>query len=1056
MVTVEELLAETLEHLDHRELKTFKWKLQVLDGFTQITKSQLDKADLLDTVNVMVQTYNKQAVEVAQKVLRKMGRLDLVENLSKRRSELQGDEIPAPDLQEKIKLYQRTLQSHLQNRFGCTQEGMTERTDEQCLSDIFTELFISAGGETHIYEQHEVVQIGMIKGRVAETERPIQPSDIFKSPTGKQKPIRTVLTTGVAGIGKTILVNKFVLDWAEQRTNQDVHLIFPFTFRELNLLKAEKFRLTELIHTCIWETKDMPDEELQDIFIKLQASGNRDFDKSEFKLLFVLDGLDESRLQLHLTPSEKPPTAFDVTKSTTVDVLLTALINGTLLPSSRVWITTRPAAANQIPRTFVNSITEVRGFTDSQRVEYFRKRFPDDNEASRIIPHIKASRSLFIMCHIPVFCWITASVLKNILKNRRQAELPKTLTEMYTEFLLFHIAQTKEKCGIKKSIEYIQSLAKLAFHQLMKDNQIFYKRDLKDSGINLHEASLYCGVFNEVPRWKRDNDKGEMFSFVHLSLQEYLAALHVVMSLINDNRNILSEPKVTLECLLTLCKRKSLNEVHEIALEKALQSPKGHLDLFLRFLLGLSLQTNQDLLTCLLKVTKGFSEDNRTIIRSIKKKIKENTDSPERSLNLFYCLNELKDDSLVEEIQQYLNSGSLSPDKLSPAHWSALVFILLSSEETLEVFDLKKYSASEEGLLRLLPVVKASNKVLLSNCNLSEDICEALASVLKSQSSQVKELDLSDNDLHDSGVKLLSAGLEDPHCALQTLRLSGCMVTEEGCTSLASALESNPSHLRELDLSYNHPGDSGAKLLTAGLNNPRWELKKLNLEYSGAQRLKQGLKKSINFASCFVHQTSVLLTLDENTAHEHLKLSTDDCTKVTAVKEAQPRRDHPERFNYWLQVLCSNGLTGRCYWEVEWEGRVYVAVTYGGIRRKGEGADGCLGANDHSWMLLCDDDGYTVRHDDRATPIRVPSSPASNRLAAFLDFPAGTLSFYKVTSDALVLLHTFQSTFTEPLYPAFGFGFESGVDSFGSSVSICEVEDDMFSYQLLTVEFTLG
>nr|QUW45256.1 NACHT, LRR and PYD domains-containing protein 3 [Larimichthys crocea] len=1038
MVRVEELLADTLENLGREELKKFKWKLQVGDGFTPIRKYRLDGADYLETVNVMVQTHNQQAVEVAQKILSKMGRLDLVEKLSKRCSEPQGDETPAPEPPEQITQYQRNLQTNLQNRFRCAQEGMTERKDEQCLSDIFTELFITAGGETHINEQHEVVQIGMIKGRVAETERPIQPSDIFKSPTGKQKAVRIVLTTGVAGIGKTILVNKFVLDWAEQRTNQDVHLIFPFTFRELNLLKAEKFRLTELIHTCIWETKDMPDKELQDIFIKLQASGNRDFDKSEFKLLFVLDGLDESRLQLHLTPSEKLPAAFDVTKSTTVDVLLTALINGTLLPSARVWITTRPAAANQIPRDFVNSITEVRGFTDSQRVEYFRKRFPDDNEASRIIPHIKASRSLFIMCHIPVFCWITATVLENVLKNRRQAELPKTLTEMYTEFLLFHIAQTEEKCGIKKSIEYIQSLAKLAFHQLMKDNQIFYKRDLKDSGINLREASLYCGVFtqvfNEVPRWKRDNDKAEMFSFVHLSLQEYLAALHVVMSLINDNKNILSEPKVTLECLLTLCKRKSLNEVHEIALEKALQSPKGHLDLFLRFLLGLSLQTNQDLLRRLLKVTKEFSEDNHTIIRSIKKKIKENTDSPERSLNLFYCLNELKDDSLVEEIQQYLNSGSLSPDKLSPAHWSALVFILLSSEETLEVFDLKKYSASEEGLLRLLPVVKASNKVLLSNCNLSEDICEALASVLKSQSSQVKELDLSDNNLYDSGVKLLSAGLEDPHCTLQSLRLSGCMVTKEGCTSLASALESNPSHLRELDLSYNHPGDSGVKLLTAGRNNPQWELKNLNLEYSGAQRLKHGLKKYV-----------CELTLDENTAHEHLKLSTDNCTKVTAVKEAQPRRDHPERFNYWLQVLCSNGLTGRCYWEVEWEGRVYVAVTYRGIRRKGEGADGCLGANDHSWLLLCDDDGYTFRHDDRATPIHLPSSPASNRLAVFLDFPAGTLSFYKLTSDALVLLHTCQSTFTEPLYPAFGFGFESGVDCFDSSVSICEVEDDMFS-----------
>ncbi|XP_044042597.1 NACHT, LRR and PYD domains-containing protein 3-like [Siniperca chuatsi] len=1074
MGTVKELLLETLENLGHEELKSFKWYLQlpeVHDGFSPIPKFQLDKADMLDTVNLMVQKYNQQAAEVAKKVLGKMSRNDLVQHLSNSSSELKGNvsdvveptedtgasplqpqaspvphpltkssqpedmNIAVPEPPEQIILYQRTLQSYLQSKFMCAREGMTERTDEQCLVDIFTELFITTGGEIHINEQHEVMQIGMPKGRVAVTEKPIEPSNIFKSPTGNHKPIRTVLTTGVAGIGKTFLVQKFVLDWAEGRKNQDVHLIFPFTFRELNLLKGERFRLAELIHTCIWETKAITEKKLHDIFTKLQASGNRDFNKSKFKLLFVLDGLDESRLQLDFTRSEKLPADFDVTQLTSVDVLLTALIKGKLLPSARVWITTRPAAASQIPRDFVHSMTVVRGFTDPQKVEYFRKRFPDEKQASRIISHIKASRSLFIMCHIPVFCWITATVLKDVLNTKTQAELPKTLTEMYTEFLVFQITLTEEKYGTKKSIQYIQSLAKLAFHQLEKGNLIFYEKDLKDSGINFRKASLYSGVFTEVfkevRRWKKDNDKGKMFSFVHLSLQEYLAALYVVMSLINDNKNVLSKPELTLESLWMLCKRKSITEVHEIAIDKALQSPNGHLDLFLRFLLGLSLQTNQDLLKYLLKMTKGFSQTNHKTIQSIKERIRENT-SPERSINLFYCLNELKDDSLEEEIQQYLSSGSLSTDQLSPALWSALVFILLSSEEALEVFDLKKYSASEEGLLRLLPVVKASNKSLLSGCNLSENSCKALASVLSSQSSKLRELDLSDNDLHDSGVKLLSAGLESPHCALQTLRLSGCMITKEGCASLASALKSNPSHLRELDLSYNHPGDSGVMQLSAGLKDPQWRLETLNLDHGGEQRLKPGLKKYV-----------CELTLDQNTAHRNLKLY-DNCMKATTVKEEQPYRHHPERFDCWLQVLCSTGLTGRGYWEVEWEGKVYIAVTYGGIRRKGEGADGCLGANDHSWMLLCDDDGsYSVRHEDRATPIRPWSSPASNRVAVFLDCPAGMLSFYKVASDKLIHIHTFHSTFSEPLYPAFGFGY--GFDCFGSSVSLCEVEDNIFS-----------
>ncbi|KAK5852536.1 hypothetical protein PBY51_006389 [Eleginops maclovinus] len=197
--------------------------------------------------------------------------------------------------------------------------------------------------------------------------------------------------------------------------------------------------------------------------------------------------------------------------------------------------------------------------------------------------------------------------------------------------------------------------------------------------------------------------------------------------------------------------------------------------------------------------------------------------------------------------------------------WSALVFILLSSGEDLDVFDLQKYSASEEALLRLLPVVKASNKALLSDCNLSERSCAALSSVLSSQSSSLRELDLSHNDLQDSGVKLLSAGLQSPHCELETLSLSGCLVSEEGCVSLASALSSNPSHLRELDLSYNHPGDSGEKLLSAGLEDPLWRLETLRLDHGGEQRLKPGVRKY----SCG-------LSLDSNTAHRELKLSDDN------------------------------------------------------------------------------------------------------------------------------------------------------------------------------------
>uniref|UniRef100_UPI003AAF613C NLR family CARD domain-containing protein 3-like isoform X2 n=1 Tax=Centroberyx gerrardi TaxID=166262 RepID=UPI003AAF613C len=1116
MVIVKELLLETLNDLGDEDFKSFRWFLQqddILEGFPAIPKSRLEKADRLDTVDQMVQTYSENTLEVTKKVLMKINRNDLEQSLSNNSSGPEGDvstvgetsenrgsssiqpqSAPLPHLptdssqtedllvrttepQRLITWYQENLQSNLQDSFMCAQEGWLERKDQKPLDDIYTELYITDGGDIHINSQHEVRQIEMASRKPADTEESIKPSDIFKHPSGKHRSIRTVLTNGIAGIGKTFLVHKLILDWTKRRTNQDVHLIFPFTFRQLNSLKGERFRFAELIHECIWETKDIKEEALNEIFTKLQKSGNKNYNKSKFKLLFVLDGLDESRLQLDFTANEKR--SIDVTESTRVEVLLTNLIKGKLLPSARLWITTRSAAANQIPGDFVDMVTEVRGFTDPQKEEYFRKRFRDEEQARRIISHIKTSRSLHIMCHIPVFCWVTATVLEDLLKTSEREDLPKTLTEMYTKFLVFQIDQTKEKYGAENCIQYIQSLAKLAFHQLEKGNLIFYEKDLKECGINFTEASVYSGVFTEIFKEQdrpKDKDKNKMFSFVHLSIQEFLAAVHVVLSLINSNKNVMPMPQLTLKSLQMFFSKTSATKVHRIAVDKALQSPNGHLDLFLRFLLGLSLQSNQDLLEDLLKQTGSTSQSNQETVQYIKEKIRENP-SPERGINLFHCLNELNDRSLVEEIQQYLRSGSLSTDRLSPAQWSALVFILLSSEEKLDVFDLKKYSASEEALLRLLPVVKASDKSLLSDCQLSERSCEALASVLSSQSSSLRELDLSNNDLQDSGVKLLSAGLgsphcrletirlsvcqlserscealasvlssqssslreldlsnndlqdsglkllsaglESPHCRLETLRLSGCLLTEEGCASLASALSSNPSHLRELDLSYNHPGASGVKLLSAGLEDPHWRLDSLSVDHGGVQRLKPGLRKY-----------ACELTLDPNTTHRKLLLSEDN-RKVTMVREKQPYPDHPERFDRWYQLLCRNGLTGRCYWEVERKGNFSIGVTYRGIRRRGEGVDCWIGRNEKSWSLFCSDKRYSVRHNNRETNISLLSSSDSDRVAVYLDWSAGSLSFYRVSSDSLIHIHTFHSTFTEPLYP--GFGFWSGS---GSSVSL--------------------
>ncbi|KAK0144970.1 NLR family CARD domain-containing protein 3 [Merluccius polli] len=960
---------------------------------------------------------------------------------------------------------QHKLRSHLMEKFRRMFEGIAKAGQPTDLNDFYTELSITERDSGDVNKEHEVRLIETASRKPAMEETTIKCEDIFKPLPGQDQPIRTIMTTGVAGIGKTVLTHKFTLDWAEGKANHDIHFTFPFTFRELNLLKGKEFSLVELLHHFFIETKE--------------AGICRD---DRFQVVFILDGLDECRLPLDFQNNQ---IWTDVTKSTSVDVLLTNLIRGDLLPSARIWITTRPGAANQIPAECVGMVTEVRGFTDPQKEEYFRKRFSDKTLARKIISHVKKSRSLHIMCHIPIFCWISATVMEDFFTASQSGEeMPNTVTQMYSHFLRvqsiqadrrYHGRAETDPHWSSESRKIIVSLGKLAFNQLEKGNLIFYEADLAECGIDIRAASVYSGVFTHIFKEECGLYQDKVFCFVHLSIQEFLAALHVFLSFINTGDNLLSEKQSI--------SRKDELLLYQSAVDKALQSENGHLDLFLRFLLGLSLETNQILLRGLLGQTGSSSQTNQGTVSYIKEKISGDL-SPERSINLFHCLNELNHRSLVEEIQQYLTSGSLSRESLSPAQWSALVFILLTSEEELDVFDLKKYSASEEGLLRLLPVVKASKTSLLNGCNLSERCCEALASVLSSNSSSLRELDLSTNDLQDSGVellsaglgsphcrletlrlngcnlserccealasvlssnssslreldlstndlqdsgvKLLSAGLGSPHCRLETLRLSGCLVTQEGCASLASALSSNPSHLRELDLSYNHPaGDSGVTLLSAGLEDPHWRLETLSVEHGGVGRLKLALKKY----ACG-------LTLDPNTASRHLSLSENN-RKVTRVGEDQSYPDHPERFDCWSQVLCREGLTGCCYWEVERRGHVAIGVTYRGITRGGCGQN-WLGGNNKSWSLDCDDDHYSVWYNSRGTVIRLPP-PVSTRVGVYVDRPAGSLSFYRVSpgvggsSDTLTHIHTFHTTFTqEDLLP--GFRFWSG---FGSSVSLC-------------------
>ncbi|XP_071388851.1 NACHT, LRR and PYD domains-containing protein 5-like isoform X2 [Centroberyx affinis] len=1175
--SIRRVLVDMLEDLGPPQLRMFYSRLQQRREELQVRRRAVEGRDIYHITDVLVSTFTEPgALKVALEILREIGCNEEAERLASETSigsltSGSSDRLQknyGPDFhktlwkwpwpkEEPIKFWggsasdsqtsnistilggglhspmddimknvQVELQAHLREKFTCKYEGTAASGPR--LEEIHTRLYVTEKIERYGCKSHEILHQFKLPDEISSHALSWMGShDIFKGPRIGRS-IKKVMTKGIAGIGKTVAVQNFTLHWAEGKSNQHIDFIFVLPFRELNMLKEGEYSLIQLLLHFYPELKQIQDT---------QKLVNK-------QVLFIFDGLDESRFPLDFADSKR---VSDIDQTSTVDVLLTNLIKGNLLPNAFLWITSRPAAANQIPPEYIDQMTEVQGFTDQQKEEFFRKRFSDANQAKEVISCLNGMMSLYFMSHIPIFCWITAEVFKKEL-NDQKSRMITTVTELYIHYLLIQTQQTAKKYeenrpGDMAQKEVFESrnyamllkLTKLAFEQLEKGNILFYEEDLRQCGIDVDKDSVFC---SEILKQEYGLYQKKMFSFVHLSFQEFLAAVYMFHCCVTKN---ISALKSFLEVDPTDL---ALHELLKRVVDKALKSENGHLDLFLCFFHGVSLESNQAMLQGLLPQTENSSETVEQMKRYLRN-LNAGNILPERCINLFLCKYELKEQGVQNEIQMFLQSGV----RLSFIDCSVLSTMLLMSEEVIDELDLTKWHTPLVGTEKLLLPIKNCKRAVLKSrhletkcletlvsilkstdsslrelcllcvsdciiplphrlidalrsadckletlrlsgfalgsehchslasvpsikttvlesagltkcpymyqydyvhhyypqevekkendespmtiipsvlispdCKLSElrmtgcvlksKCCQVFASVLSSN-SHLRELDLSHNNLQDLGVKLLSVGLGSPQCRLEILRLSGCGITEEGCASLASALSSNPSHLRELDLSYNHPGDSGVKLLSERLEDPTCRLEKLNVDQDEEHWVNPQL---LNKYACE-------LTLDPNTTNQHLVLSEGN-KRVEFVEEKQPYSAHPERFDEEHQVLCREGLTGRCYWEVQWQGFVSVGLAYKSIERKGW-RDVKIGFNDKAWSFSMHVwNGFSFVHKGRETfiPALVPdletfSQPS--RLGVYLDWPAGILSFYRLSSDTKTLLHTFHTTFTEPLFPVF-------------------------------------
>ncbi|XP_073453520.1 NACHT, LRR and PYD domains-containing protein 3-like isoform X2 [Aquarana catesbeiana] len=829
-----DLIIYSLEDLKGSDFKRFKNKLSDFSYGNKppIPKGKLENADCITTKDLLINTYGKEgALDVMDKVLTLISLLGPANDLQKRRAEIEC---------------KMEYMDSMKEDFQWIKEYNARRGETVSLQNTYTNLQLIKGPQIMGEKMHEILNSG--KGHLQNLKKE---SDKYSQTTIKTLfdpdkdgfTPKIVVLQGPAGIGKTMTSRKIMLDWASGNLYQDkFDFVFHLSCRELNTITGPISLVGLLSRTCKLSSDDL-------VSILKDPANHR-------KLLFMVDGFDELRWTLE----KKSEVCHDIFEETHKDLLLQRLFRKQILKESSLIITTRPLALEKL-YSFVDKSrdVEVMGFTKEDCVKYFHNFFKNKIDADKALSLVKDNDVLYLMCTVPIVCWIVCTVLKPQIKQDLDLLQSKTATSIY---LLYLKGLIKYHCREQPANTCLKKLCALAKEGILNQKILFEMEDLNRHGLSLSEIE---SVFLNENLFHLDIETQTCYSFIHLSVQEFLAALYYVL----DDGSGNEEGTTGLgegTSIPEICKGNSLSIMCE-------EHP--HLALAVRFLFGLlnekEVKTFSESTGINISLPARQAMEEWLIRECLSKDSHTGNTSAIYSIEAILCLYETQDKDFIRRIISYsshlelidewkgglmrkkncskqlcyclltcenLQALSFSDLVLEPKHRQMLSSLLHGCKELSfqfvispnyepNTFKFFSYKASFD--LSWLAHPQSNIRVLrLECCWLTPSCCDVLRSLLITNRSLIS-LDLSQNILKDSGIKLLCEGLRDPGCTLQELRLRRCSLTPSCCDVLRSLLITNRS-LISLDLSYNELMDSGIKLLCEGLKDPGCTLQELRLE----------------------------------------------------------------------------------------------------------------------------------------------------------------------------------------------------------------------------------